>query len=484
MSDKNEESMIVRTLKIGLDCREIFYSKNGCLSQIEDIEKKLVFNTLREQSKLIGAMINHAMCGKYAELVLGTESSLLSRESKDAQGNSIVNKNGKVKKESIYKTVLQRLSIKRVLNSTVYDTMINNAVEYQFKGDPIKELLYKGERSLCTVKMDGTLPISFRDGACSIEKHGDRYFIVASVFSLEFKAEHNLKSTQIAFPLFVKRRDISTFRLMDRMISKEYDFRTAKIWPGDKGWLCSVSYKMPVNEKVNRNQNNILGIDMGITSPIVVSIFEDDRLLSWQKAIGKGSTIMKERQSIQMRIKRLNSELYSKDCHLTSETRINKIKKRDSLREQEKNYIKTASEKIVSCLAKISDEHKVGTWIIEDLDIPQLKTKDGEALEEPKQWISRNWAPGVLRDKIKMKAQELGIRIMLVDPRYTSQKCSSCGYTARENRPKGKGDWSIFKCIGCGHEDHADKNAAKNIVLLGLTTIKKECKVDDSLVLV
>lgn len=51
--------------------------------------------------------------------------------------------------------------------------------------------------------------------------------------------------------------------------------------------------------------------------------------------------------------------------------------------------------------------------------------------------------------------------LVRVNPAYTSQECSKCGHTCKENRVTQ----SIFKCVKCGHEDNADLDAAK--VILG-----------------
>jgi putative transposase len=50
-----------------------------------------------------------------------------------------------------------------------------------------------------------------------------------------------------------------------------------------------------------------------------------------------------------------------------------------------------------------------------------------------------------------------------VAPQYTSQRCSTCGDTDRSNR---KSQLS-FVCKVCGYCDHADINAAKNILAAG-----------------
>ncbi|EJF06793.1 transposase [Thiovulum sp. ES] len=52
-----------------------------------------------------------------------------------------------------------------------------------------------------------------------------------------------------------------------------------------------------------------------------------------------------------------------------------------------------------------------------------------------------------------------------VNPKFTSQKCSKCGYIDKENRKTQ----SEFKCLKCGHSENADLNASKNILAVGST---------------
>lgn len=60
----------------------------------------------------------------------------------------------------------------------------------------------------------------------------------------------------------------------------------------------------------------------------------------------------------------------------------------------------------------------------------------------------------------KYKAERNMKKVIQVDPRYTSQMCNECGYTAKENRKTQ----SKFKCKLCDHEENADENASKNIL--------------------
>ena len=69
------------------------------------------------------------------------------------------------------------------------------------------------------------------------------------------------------------------------------------------------------------------------------------------------------------------------------------------------------------------------------------------------------WAFRELRFFIDYKAKLAGVLVQFVDPAYTSQMCSVCGHTSRENR-KTQAD---FVCCACGYSENADYNASKNI---------------------
>jgi putative transposase len=77
------------------------------------------------------------------------------------------------------------------------------------------------------------------------------------------------------------------------------------------------------------------------------------------------------------------------------------------------------------------------------------------------------WSFSQLGGFISYKAKMAGVPLVYVDPRYTSQRCSECGHTAKANR-KTRDE---FCCEACGHTSHADENGAKNIRLRGLEVL-------------
>ena len=69
------------------------------------------------------------------------------------------------------------------------------------------------------------------------------------------------------------------------------------------------------------------------------------------------------------------------------------------------------------------------------------------------------WAFFQLRAFIEYKAQLAGIPVVAIDPRNTSRTCAECGHCEKANRQSQE----LFLCKQCGHKDHADVNAARNI---------------------
>jgi len=69
------------------------------------------------------------------------------------------------------------------------------------------------------------------------------------------------------------------------------------------------------------------------------------------------------------------------------------------------------------------------------------------------------WSFKQFQNFVAYKAERKGVLVKYVDPRYTSQKCSSCGHISRSNRPSQ----AVFKCKKCAYSNHADLNASINI---------------------
>jgi putative transposase len=71
---------------------------------------------------------------------------------------------------------------------------------------------------------------------------------------------------------------------------------------------------------------------------------------------------------------------------------------------------------------------------------------------------------GTLGQRVTAKGEASSVQVIFIDPRFTSQQCHVRGRTD----PASRDSQAVFACTGCGHHDHADRNAARNILARGL----------------
>ena len=105
--------------------------------------------------------------------------------------------------------------------------------------------------------------------------------------------------------------------------------------------------------------------------------------------------------------------------------------------------------------------HKHSTAVIQKYGTVKVEALNVSAMSRgnlAKQILDCSWAEWFRQ--LRYKAEEAGRRFVAVDPKYTSQTCSQCGFKHPDNR-KTQAD---FTCLSCGHQDNADHNAAVNIL--------------------
>ena len=104
-------------------------------------------------------------------------------------------------------------------------------------------------------------------------------------------------------------------------------------------------------------------------------------------------------------------------------------------------------------------------WTINQLNFNGVKTLKIENIKNLRyksrtsRWL-QHFVYREIFDRLEQKAEELGVQVQKVNPTYTSQRCSHCGWVRKTNR-KGQ----LFKCTACGETLDADLNASLNIRL-------------------
>lgn len=111
------------------------------------------------------------------------------------------------------------------------------------------------------------------------------------------------------------------------------------------------------------------------------------------------------------------------------------------------------------CISKeiVDSLNKGDTIVMEDL----TNIRKGKRGRHNK-WINR-WNFRQLREFVRYKAERKGCKVLFVDPRNTSKRCSSCG----SMNTKRKRGW--FKCLSCGYSLNSHLNASFNIRSLGIS---------------
>lgn len=121
--------------------------------------------------------------------------------------------------------------------------------------------------------------------------------------------------------------------------------------------------------------------------------------------------------------------------------------------------------------------HKLSTMLvesyelvaIEDLSLSNMSASAKGSIEKPgrnvrsKAGLNRSLLRAAMRNfriMLEYKAEAAGGTVLAIDPSFTSQTCSACNHREAGNRPTQ----STFKCLECGHSEHADVNAARNIL--------------------
>ena len=120
----------------------------------------------------------------------------------------------------------------------------------------------------------------------------------------------------------------------------------------------------------------------------------------------------------------------------------------------ETDFKKNVNHNISKELVSQAKGTRRGIALEELMYIPRLRTANKAFNDAGSKWAFRQ-----LRSFIEYKAKLPGVPVIIVNPAYTSQRCSVCGFVHEGNRTSQ----SSFVCLDCGHSEHADINASKNI---------------------
>lgn len=130
---------------------------------------------------------------------------------------------------------------------------------------------------------------------------------------------------------------------------------------------------------------------------------------------------------------------------------------------------------------KRAQDHRTNfiNWSINQFNLSGVQIVKREEIKDLRKGkrnsrLMASWVYPQIFSKLERYCEEQGVLVIKVSPRYTSQRCSECGWTQKRNR-KGK----EFKCIKCSMSIDADLNASKNISLYLEPLTRRGCLLDN-----
>lgn len=265
--------------------------------------------------------------------------------------------------------------------------------------------------------------------------------------------DYGLPSGRFIFKCIVN--DNSTRSILQRCESGEYRIAASKlVYNKNKSqWNLLLTYGFIPEQVSGLDPNRILGVDLGIKVPICASVYGDLKRFTIQPG-----EIEAFRKNVEARRWSLQKQgAYCGDGRI-GHGRATRNKPAQEIADKIKRFRDTANHKYARALVDFAVKNQCG--------VIQMEKLEGitEGVVEP---FLKDWTHYDLRAKVENKAEELGIKVIFVDPQYTSQRCSRCGHIDKKNRLTQ----ARFICTECGFDENADYNASQNLAIKGIDHI-------------
>ena len=180
----------------------------------------------------------------------------------------------------------------------------------------------------------------------------------------------------------------------------------------------------------------VLGIDLGIKK---IAVTSDNKFY-------KSSHL----KNIKGKYQKLKRDLQVKGTKSTK-------RKLKYLSRKENRFVRDVNH----CISKEIVNTNNNVFVLENLKSIRFNTR---TYNKKLNHMIGNWSFAQLQNFIEYKSERLGKTVVYIKPNYTSQQCSKCSHTEKDNR-----NGNIFKCKNCGYELDADLNASRNIARIGRT---------------
>lgn len=230
--------------------------------------------------------------------------------------------------------------------------------------------------------------------------------------------------------------------------------RSATVSRDGKRWFVSLLVETGEAEATKHQwPGTAVGVDRGVTAAIATS---DGELLDREHATpGELQRVRRLQQQLARQQKRSNRRKATR-------AKLNAVHAR--VKARRKDFAAQTAHALATANAFVA---------LEDLRTRNMtRTAKGTVAEPGRQVRQKAGLNRAILDKgwhgfelaLRSSARTTGTQVVLVPSAYTSQTCHACKVVDSKSRESQ----AVFKCTGCGHQDNADVNAAKNILAAGL----------------
>lgn len=133
---------------------------------------------------------------------------------------------------------------------------------------------------------------------------------------------------------------------------------------------------------------------------------------------------------------------------------------------KEARWMKHINHELSNQVIKEAKEAGAGIIVLENLKNIRQRIKGSKRTRTR----LHRWSFAQLQMLIEHKGQAQGLKILYINPAYTSQLCSSCGAFGKRQKHR-------FTC-SCGNQQHSDLNASRNHCRFALSIDKATCAVN------
>ncbi len=248
-------------------------------------------------------------------------------------------------------------------------------------------------------------------------------------------------------------------------------------------WFLYVTYDFPADPPVRLDPAKVVGVDIGFHCPLYAAIGHGHARLGWRAFASLAARVRALRGRVIARrrdIQRGGAVAISGELARSGHGRRRKLLATEKLEGRIDDAYTTLNHQISAAVVRFALDNGAG--------LIQMENLEGLKNELSGTFLGQAWRYHQLQTFIEKKAAEKGVEVRRVNPRYTSRRCSECGFIhsafTREFRDEHgrKGKAARFECPQCGFKADADYNAARNLAVLDIEEkIALELKSRDSL---